>query len=64
MKTLNFTEEQVFDLLSLVEKEIIFLTNEVFPSCDAEPEELATIDREGFIKSLKGMEDINKQLSE
>ena len=64
MKSLNLTEQQVIDLLSLVEEEIRYLTNEAIPSCDDEPEELATIDREGFIKSLKGMEDIKKQLSE
>ena len=64
MKTLNLTEQQVIDLLSLVEEEIRYLTNEAIPSCDDEPEDLAIIDREGFIKSLKGMEDIKKQLSE
>ena len=64
MKTLNFTEQQGIDLLSLVEEEIRYLTNEAIPSCDDEPEDLSIIDREGFIKSLKGMEDIKQQLSE
>lgn len=64
MKTLNLTEQQVIDLLSLVEEEIRYLSNEAIPSCDDEPEELAAVDREGFVRSLKGMEDIKKQLSE
>ena len=64
MKTLNLTDQQVIDLLSLVNEEIRYLKDEAIPSCDDEPEELAAIDREGFIKSLKGMEDIKKQLSE
>ena len=64
MKSLNLTEQQVIDLLSLVEEEIRYLSNEAIPSCDDEPEELAAVDREGFARSLKGMEDIKKQLSE
>lgn len=64
MKILNLTEQQVIDLLSLVEEEIRYLKNEAIHSCDDEPEELAAVDREGFVRSLKGMEDIKKQLSE
>ena len=64
MKALNLTEQQVIDLLSLVEEEIRYLKNDAIPSCDDEPEELAAVDREGFVRSLKGMEDIKKQLSE
>ena len=64
MKTLNLTEQHVIDLLSLVEEEIRYPKNEAIPSCDDEQEELAAVDRECCVRSLKGMEDIKKQLSE